>query len=212
MHAGDRQSPHRSIGARPPAGTDPFPTRPRTTLAVLVVLAGAVVLGACGSGATTAPSTTTTSAATSSASPGPSTTLTHASISQQVISAYGVMWSDLVVAATTSDFQSPLLAQHATGEAHTLLVQGLARDQLHDIVTRGVTSHHPEVTSLSPRADPTHAVITDCFDDSRWIEYTTDGKRARNNPGGKRATTADLVKTDGIWKVSQLTIGATGTC
>ena len=122
------------------------------------------------------------------------------------------MWTDLVTAAETSDFQSPLLAHHATGEALTLLVQGLARDQLHDIVTRGVTRHHPTVTSLSPATDPTRAVVTDCFDDTRWVEYTTDGKRAKNNPGGRRATTADLVKVDGTWKVSQLTIGATGTC
>jgi hypothetical protein len=182
----------------------------RPALAALLVLAAALGLGACGSGAATSPSTTTTGpVATTPVTP---TTLTKASVSQQVISAYGTMWADLVVAATTSDFQSPLLAQHATGGALTLLVQGLARDQLHGIVTKGVTTHHPTVTSLSPARDPTRAVVSDCFDDSRWIEYTTDGKRAKNNPGGKRATTADLVKKDAVWKVSQLTIEGTGSC
>lgn len=117
-----------------------------------------------------------------------------------------------MTAAETSDFQSPLLGQHATGDALTLLVQGLASDQLHDIVTRGVTVHHPVITSLSPSTDPTHAIVADCFDDTRWIEYTTDGKRAKNTPGGRHATTADLVKMDKTWKVSQLTIAATDTC
>jgi hypothetical protein len=141
-----------------------------------------------------------------------STTQTGATVSSQVIAGYRAMWFDLVTAAETSDFRSPLLAQHTTGDALTLLVQGLEGDQLHDIVTRGVTVHHPVVTSLSPATDPTHATVADCFDDSRWIEYTVDGKRAKNSPGGRRATTADLVKTHGTWKVSQLTVAATGTC
>jgi hypothetical protein len=122
------------------------------------------------------------------------------------------MWADLVTAAETSDYQSPLLSRHATGAALTLLVQGLARDQLHGIVTRGVTVHHPAVTSLSPAGYPTHATVTDCFDDSHWIEYTTAGNRAKNTPGGRRATTADLVRKAGTWKVNRLTVGATGTC
>jgi hypothetical protein len=129
-----------------------------------------------------------------------------------VLAAYRDMWGDLVTAAETSDFQSSLLPLHATGEALTLLTQGLARDQLHSIVTRGISSHQPRVTSLSPNADPNRATVTDCFDDAKWIEYTTSGTRAKNTPGGKRATTAELVKTSGVWKVSDLTIGATGTC
>ncbi len=169
-----------------------------------VVMTAALTLGACGGGsAGTSPSTT---------APSTSTTQTEATVSRRVIDAYRAMWADLVVAAETSDFQSPLLAQHATGDALTLLVQGLARDQLHGIVTEGVTVHHPAVTSLSPTSDPTRATVTDCFDDSRWIEYTTDGKRAKNTPGGRRSTTAELVDKDGTWKVSQLTVGATGTC
>jgi hypothetical protein len=176
----------------------------------VVVVSAAVALGACGGGsATTSP---TTKPGTTATAPPTSTTQTEAAVSSQVIADYRTMWADLVTAAETSDFQSPLLAQHATGAALTLLVQGLARDQLHDIVTRGVTVHHPVVTSLSPTTDPTHATVADCFDDTHWIEYTTDGKRAKNAPGGRRATTADLVKTDNTWKVSQLTIAATGTC
>ena len=144
-------------------------------------MAGALALSACGSGAATSPPTTVK--AISGTVPVTSTTLTEAAVSDGVLAGYRNMWADLVVAAATSDFQSPLLSQHATGDALTLLVQGLARDQLHGIVTKGVTAHHPTVTSLSPAADPTHATVTDCFDDTRWIEYTTDGKRAKNTPG-----------------------------
>jgi hypothetical protein len=128
------------------------------------------------------------------------------------LAAYRGMWSDLVTAARTSDYQSGLLADHTTGDALTLFVQGLARDQLHDIVTRGNVLLHPIVASLSPVAAPTRATITDCVDDSRWIEYTTAGRRAKNPPGGRRATTAMLVAKGGAWKVDELKVGAVGSC
>jgi hypothetical protein len=174
----------------------------RSTPAVLVAVTASVALalGACGSGPSTS-SPTTTSSATTKASP-----------SGAVIDAYSTMWADLAVAATTSDYQSTLLPQHATGAALTLLTEGLARDQLHGIVTKGITSHHPSVVSLTPAANPTHAVVHDCFDDSRWIEYTSDGKRAKNTAGGRHKTTATLVEVGGTWKVSQLTVQPSGSC
>jgi hypothetical protein len=122
------------------------------------------------------------------------------------------MWADLVGAARTSDFQSPLLSEHASGDALSLFVQGLARDQLHGIVTRGEPALHPQVVSLSPSGDPTKATVADCFDDTHWVEYTTSGGLAKNAPGGRRSTTAVVNESYGIWKVTQLTVGATGTC
>ena len=174
--------------------------RPGGAVAGVALCTAALVLSACGGGST---------AATTSAPPTTSSILTPAA---EVLDAYRAMWADLVTAAETSDYQSTLLPQHATGVALTVFTQGLARDQLHDIVTRGVTVHHPEVGSLSPTADPDRATVSDCFDDSKWIEYTTGGAKAKNAPGGKRATTAELEKVSGVWKVSQITIGATGTC
>lgn len=129
-----------------------------------------------------------------------------------MLSAYRGMWADLVAAARTSDFQSPRLADHASGTALTLFVRGLARDQLHDIVTRGAPTLHPSVTSLVPSADPTRATVTDCFDDAAWVEYTTAGARAKNPPGGPRRTTATLVRKGGVWKVNEITVGKVGTC
>jgi hypothetical protein len=122
------------------------------------------------------------------------------------------MWSDLVTAARTSDYQSPLLPRHSTGAALALFVQGLARDQLHDIVTRGTPFIHPSVTSLTPTRDPSHATVVDCFDDAHWVEYTTSGTKATNPPGGRRNTTARLVKSRRVWKVTEITVGNVGTC
>jgi hypothetical protein len=181
----------------------PWPKRAGrpAVLALVVACAAAILLAACGG---TDPS--------AQSPPPTSKPPTRATASGAVLSAYREMWADLVIAADTSDYQSPLLPEHATGDALTLLVQGLARDQLHDIVTRGVTLHHPVVTSLSPATDPDRATVGDCFDDSKWIEYTTSGKRAENAPGGRRRTTADLTKVGGTWKVSELTVNATGSC
>ncbi len=122
--------------------------------------------------------------------------------------AYRAMWADLVSAARTSNFQSTRLPEHAAGQVLTLFVQGLARDQLHGIVTKGDPVLHPVVTSSSPN----RVTVVDCFDDTHWLEYKTSGGLAKNTPGGRHATTAELVNTSGTWKVTQLGIGKTGTC
>jgi hypothetical protein len=130
----------------------------------------------------------------------------------RVINDYRTMWADLVAAARTSNYQSTLLPQHATGDALSLLVQGLAKDRVTGIVTKGRVVLQPRVSSLTPATNPTKASITDCFDDTHWIEYKTNGKLQKNAPGGRRSTTADLVRIGRTWKVSELTVRATGTC
>jgi hypothetical protein len=173
--------------------------------AALVVLLLAVTLTACGSGSTSASSSTVQASSTT-------TTVGPVDPAAAVVSAYRAMWADLVTAARTSDYQSPLLSQHASGNALTIFVQGLARDQLAGIVTKGQPVLDPRVTSLTPSVDPTHATVADCFDDTHWVEYKVTGGLAKNAPGGRRATTADLVMKVGVWKVTQITIGQTGTC
>ena len=135
-----------------------------------------------------------------------------ATASSLALAAYRGMWADLVVAARTSDYQSAALGDHATGAALTLFVQGLARDQLHDIVTRGHVGLDPVVTSLTPSTDPDRAAVRDCVDDSDWVEYKTSGGRAKNPAGGRRRTTAVVTRHADTWKVSQLTVGAVGSC
>jgi hypothetical protein len=179
-----------------------------TTVFGMLLCVAAVALAACGSGASAAATPTTTARPILLTSTTPLTI----DVDAEVLTAYRTMWADLVTAARTSDFQSPHLSQHASGKALSLLVQGLARDQLQNIVTEGNPVLDPRVTSLSPTGDPTHATIVDCFNDRRWVEYKTTGGLAKNTPGGRHATTADLVKKVGTWKVSQITIKAAGTC
>ena len=164
----------------------------------------ALVLAACGSSAS--PTVITVTPSTASTAVGPATA------SSLALSAYRAMWADLVAAARTSDYQSAALGDHATGEALTLFTQGLARDQLHDIVTRGHVVLAPVVTSVTPSAGPDRAAVSDCVDDSDWIEYTTTGARATNPAGGRRRTTAVVTRHAGTWKVSELTVEAVGTC
>jgi hypothetical protein len=164
-------------------------------------------LTGCGAG-----SSPTAAPTTASPNQSGSTTGVPVDPSGRVLSAYRAMWADLASAARTSDFQSPRLSQHASGQTLTLFEQGLARDQLHGIVTRGTPALHPVVTSLSPQRDPSHATVVDCFDDAHWLEYRTSGELAKKAPGGHRATTAQLIRTSGTWKVDRLTIDKTGTC
>jgi hypothetical protein len=169
----------------------------------------ALTLAAWGSGSAWASKPSTTGG------PHPSSTTTPpatASMTAKVVSDYRTMWADLVIAARTSNYQSKLLPQHATGDALSLLVQGLATDRALGIVTKGQPMLEPRVSSLTPAADSTKASITDCFDNTSWIEYKTNGTLQKNAAGGRRSTTADLVRTGGTWKVAELTIQKTGTC
>lgn len=122
------------------------------------------------------------------------------------------MWADMVTASRTSDYRSPLLPDNALGEALSVLVQGLAKNQQQGIVTKGAPVLHPSVSSLTPAGNPTQATIIDCFDARDWLEYKTSGGLANSTPGGQHATTAILVNTGGIWKVTQLAVQAAGTC
>ena len=122
------------------------------------------------------------------------------------------MWADWVNAGITSNYQSPLLPEHASGNALSVLVQGLAKNQQQGIVTKGEPVLNPQITSLSPPGSPTQATITDCLDDAHWLEYKTSGGLANATPGGLHATTAIIMNTGGSWKVTQLAVQSIGTC
>jgi hypothetical protein len=189
-----------------PTSAAPGTPRQRTAraLAAPAIAAAAIGLAACGSSGAGAPTTT--------AMPTTTTPETAAQASTAALAAYRGMWGDLVSAARTSDYRSPTLGDHTTGQALTLFVQGLARDQLHGIVTDGHVTLDPVVGSTAPSADPTRVTVTDCVDDSHWVEYTTSGGRAANPAGGRRRTTAVVARRPGAWKVTQLTVGAVGSC
>ncbi|MHB8452696.1 MAG: hypothetical protein ACYDAQ_19920, partial [Mycobacteriales bacterium] len=128
------------------------------------------------------------------------------------LAAYNGMWADEVVAARTADYQSPLLAQHAAGAALSLLIRGLYSYRLQRLVIKGQLVTHPVVTSLSPPGDPTKATVLDCSDDSHWLVYRAAGGLENNVPGGHRRVTAVVREVGGVWKVTELSTGAEGTC
>jgi hypothetical protein len=171
----------------------------------VALLAVPVTMAACSGSPSGSPSSATRPAATS-------TTQAPTGASAQALTAYRAMWSDMVAASQTSDYQSPLLSEHATGSALSVLVQGLAKNQALGIVTKGKPVLHPQVTSLTPAANPTQATITDCFDSRHWLDYKTTGGLTNNTPGGQHSTAAIVTDAGGSWKVTQLAVQAAGTC
>ena len=182
-------------------------TRQSTVLAGLLVGAASMALAACGSGSSPGSAPTTDRPATST-----STTQAPTGPAGSALAAYRSMWADMVTASRTSDYKSPLLAENASGEALSVLVQGLAKNQAQGVVTRGDPVLDPSVTSLTPAGNPTQATISDCFDDTHWLDYKVTGGLANSTPGGHRATMAVVVDTSGSWKVTQLAVQAIGTC
>jgi hypothetical protein len=165
-----------------------------------------VMLGGCGSGSPRSSSSTTSVAAVSS------TTLPAGGPAEMALAAYRGMWADMVIASRTSDYQSPLLPQHASGAALSLLIQGLAKNQESGIVTKGQPTLHPQVTSLTPEATPTQATITDCVNDTHWLDYKSTGGLLNATPGGRHATTAIVTEAMSNWTVTKLAVQGVGTC
>lgn len=179
--------------------------RPAKWLGAVVVLGG--LLAGCGSGAPSSASHHPSTTVRSTVTPNPSQQAEAAALA-----AYRAMWADMVIAARTSDYQSPILAEHASGNALALLIHGLAVNRQEGIVSRGQPTMDPQVLSMSPAAGPTQVDIVDCFDDAHWLNYKVSGGLQNNVPGGRHHTTATVVDTAGVWKVTELQVGAAGTC
>jgi hypothetical protein len=124
------------------------------------------------------------------------------------------MWRDFAAAGTTSNWQSPTLAQHATGLALSTMSRGLYADHYNGLVTKGTATHDPQVSSTGPAADPTTVVVTDCSDSAHYLKYAaSSGKPANDGPGGRQQINATVeVQADGSWKVSDFGVQAVGTC
>ncbi len=189
-------------------------TRHRTRFA-LAAFATATGLGlsvsACSADNSAAPASSTLAPP-----PAPSTTATSPAdtAKQKAITAYLGMWSDMAAAATTSDWQSPKLAQNATAEALSKISRGLYADHYNGLVSKGKPENTPSAESVEPHDNPTTVNIVDCGDDSRWLKYRADsGQPANDEPGGRRHINAKAKKAvDGSWKVADFAIQDVGTC
>jgi hypothetical protein len=148
---------------------------------------------------------------TSSAPPSPTSPADLAK--QQALAAYAGMWHAMADAALTSDWQSPKLAQYATGDAQGVISRSLYTDHLNGVVTKGEPKVSPQVSSVDPRIDPTTVMISDCGDSTNWLKYKTNGQLVNDTPGGRRSIIAEAKKQqDGSWKVARFAVEGVGTC
>ncbi len=179
----------------------------RSTLsrAVGVLIVTGVAVTACHSGS--AKHGTQPSSVPSSPSPAPS-----AVAGADALAAYQGMWKAVVAASAVPDPDAPDLRRYASGAALKLIVGNLIVDRDQGKVAKGNLVTSPTVTALQPPDKPTQATITDCVDDTNWLEYKKSGELWDNQPGGKHHNTATVTLTDGVWKVSSFTLEVKGTC
>jgi hypothetical protein len=185
-------------------------------VACLAVASVPLTLSACGasSQSDSGSSVTKPSVSTSRDTSTPTSASTKAqSIAEgEALVAYRGMWADMASAARTADYQDPILAQHASGAALSVLVQGLYSYRQEGLVIMGTPVTHATITSVAPAANPTVANVSDCFDDTHWLAYKASGGLENNVPGGHRQVSAVVTDTNGTWKVTTLETGAEGSC
>ncbi len=158
----------------------------------------------------TSPSSTAPASA-SSAPPAPQPAV---SAQTAALASYLAMWRDFATAGHTSNWKSPALAAHATGDALLQMSRGLYADHYNGLITKGYPVDHPTVTKATPATAPTTILISDCGDSSHWLQYVAKtGKLADDIPGGRQAITAEAKKQpNGSWKIDRFAVQGVGTC
>ena len=183
-----------------------------------LVVAAVIAMGAvgCSSGDPTdeARRGTATPSAPSPSETSPSTTSPADQPEELALAAYLGMWEDYAVAAETSDWRAARLADNATGEALSVMSQGLYASHYNGEVSKGRPVLNPEVTEVDPPDEPTTVVISDCGDSSNWLKYDAETDNlVDDEPEGRRAITAWVEEQpDGTWKVSSFAVQAVGSC
>jgi len=126
--------------------------------------------------------------------------------------AYLGMWQAYVAAARTADYQAPGLDHYAAGGALSTLTHALYQEHQDSDVTLGQPVLHPAVTLVEGSAgDVAQADVTDCADDSHWLNYH-GGKLIADQDLRHRLISARLQPFSGTWKVTYLNVGLAGTC
>ncbi|WP_247702411.1 hypothetical protein [Streptomyces sp. F63] len=122
--------------------------------------------------------------------------------------AYRAMWRDLAIASETSDAYSPLLDDHATGDALALMEHGLRKAKEEQVISKGKPRVDPSVVSSSSR----EVTVQDCVDGTGWLQYKPDGKLKNDVPGSHSRADATVRLDGGSWKVSKLYFHEAGSC
>ena len=133
---------------------------------------------------------------------------------RKAVEVYLGMWRNMATAARTSNWQSPLLSQFATGTALTTISRGLYTDHQNGLVTLGEPKLSPSVAGMEPEDEPDLVRISDCGDSTNWLKYDAKTRLAADDgPGGRRSISAVVTKqAGGHWMVSDFAVKAVGTC
>jgi hypothetical protein len=189
------------------------PTRgPRPAGALAAVIAALLLSCGCTPGRAVRPGTPGPGTLGSTRAPASPASPAQAA-ARAALAAYTGMWQQMQAAGVTADWKDPRLAAYASGPALSTLVTGLrnARDQ--GIVIKGTIVTHPRVVSVTPSASPDRVLVSDCLDDTHWLDYVAATGRLQNNvPGGHHLTQAAVTVRAGRWTVSQLAVQGPGTC
>ena len=146
---------------------------------------------------------------TSSASP----TYSTAAAKQAILAGYSGMWSDYEKDELTANWEHPTVVHHATSKALLSLDENLAADHHFGWIGKGHAVLHPAVASMTPSGDPTSASVIDCADLTNFLKYVAaTGVLKDSLPGGTHLVQAQMVFKDGVWKVSDITMGQSGSC
>ena len=129
------------------------------------------------------------------------------------LAAYTNMLNAFVVASNAGTDDTTDLANYATGSALQVLSKGLADNKANGLHSQGTPKNEPpQVTSVAPASAPTSVSVRSCLDDRQWLLHKANGQPANTTPGGRRQATAEVKKTDGVWKVDSFGIRGVGTC
>ena len=163
-----------------------------------------------GCGGAVRPAHTHASPGDTAASTGPpSSAASPAGPATAAVAAYRGMWMEMQRAGATADWQDPRLAAYASGAALRTLVSGLYSAAKQGIVIKGTIGVNPQVVSASAA----RVLVTDCVNDTHWLNYVAaTGKLQNDSPGGRHLTQAVVTDSDGRWMVSKLAVRQAGTC
>ncbi|MFD7169243.1 hypothetical protein [Streptomyces violascens] len=126
----------------------------------------------------------------------------------EALTSYRAMWADAAEASRTSDPKSPRLADHAQGNALSLLQYVMEQARKAGATSKGAVNLAPTVVKSS--VDKVE--LRDCIDGSKWVQDKPSGS-SDGLAGGRRHTEATVTRTStGEWKVSELYWEDAGTC
>lgn len=191
---------------------EPLPT---LTRAVNFVALAAVLglLAGCTSGASADRGSSPTSpvrASSSAATPSPDPTKQAA---DAALAAYRGFRQAQVRAEAKADPKGSGLERYAFDKALDGVYSAVLYFRQQGIVVRGAPTLNPTVTSVTIRA-PSRALITDCFDTSKWEAVYKDTGKSAVAPGQARRTvvTATVEVYRGQWMVRTVTNQRDRTC